>query len=732
MKNPDVILTGAPRSGTTLTCHLLNKLPDVIALHEPMNVSGFSLFQDHEEVCDEIELFFRRTRKTLMENGTAISKHVDGRVPDNPVDDAHRVLSAESPDPIPRGFTPEKSTRSTLRESRCSKGPIRFPNPSTARLSLCIKHNAAFTAVLERLHARLPCHAVIRNPLSVLASWNSVKFPVREGRAPAAERLDPTLALELARKEERFERQLYILSWFFEKYKTILPPENILRYEEIVASGGGVLKGIASQAETLNERLENKNNNDIYNKELMHEMGRQLLQTEGAFWEFYSKESVEGLMNDASPVRPAGMKKGREKTAAFSGSDASASDLPGAKTGRRPRGRGPEPKISDIRTLCIMLGPYRSLTTLTAGILFLHPACQVLNHAAIRILPEESLNFTRDYTETKYENFLRSAIRFSEGGRRGFYGGSITLSHAFNHRVLRQTFRDRFGDSLVKSPIHSLVWKDSMKVANFIRKNQVDPGEILARNKRVRFLTPIRNPLDCAASNYAQGMGGHFHGLKNHSRRGVLDHVLREISWFLDLQKKHPGGFFHFFENEFDREMLISLAAFLGLDPGNRWIEDGLKCYRLRAPYLHAPGFIRRYEHSIKDHFHGRPPVMEKLLGFASRARLVNRNARPHPAPGVSTRETQNGEGAVLVGESGGKRVALNETGRIIWSLCDGSRDRQGILRGLAACFAGGEEDGLARDLDGFINNLVGQGFLRLFPTRGKARGVERGAHRGA
>ena len=38
---PLVLLTGAPRSGTTPCCHLLDKVPGVVALHEPMKVDRF-------------------------------------------------------------------------------------------------------------------------------------------------------------------------------------------------------------------------------------------------------------------------------------------------------------------------------------------------------------------------------------------------------------------------------------------------------------------------------------------------------------------------------------------------------------------------------------------------------------------------------------------------------------------------------------------------------------------
>ncbi len=36
MQHNNIILTGIPRSGTTLICYLLNKIPNTVALHEPM------------------------------------------------------------------------------------------------------------------------------------------------------------------------------------------------------------------------------------------------------------------------------------------------------------------------------------------------------------------------------------------------------------------------------------------------------------------------------------------------------------------------------------------------------------------------------------------------------------------------------------------------------------------------------------------------------------------------
>src|SRR5689334_16285425 len=53
-KDRDVLVTGLPRSGTTLTCHLLQKLPDTVALHEPMDFHKFSPERSRDDMCRDI------------------------------------------------------------------------------------------------------------------------------------------------------------------------------------------------------------------------------------------------------------------------------------------------------------------------------------------------------------------------------------------------------------------------------------------------------------------------------------------------------------------------------------------------------------------------------------------------------------------------------------------------------------------------------------------------------
>ena len=295
MQDRNIILTGLPRSGTTLTCHLLNKVPNTVALHEPINVFQWASlpYPFHEVICKDIDRFYGEMRRTLLDNGTAISGHVRGKVPDNPYGDFPALFSL-----LPKSSWWRRiAGRRVLRKPRHSRGFISFDKALSSDFLLCIKHNAGFTALLEPLSCHYPCVAIIRNPLSILASWNSIRFNIQTGRVPAAEMLDQALAQRLSEIDSRIDRQLLILSWFFEKFERVLPRDHVIRYEALVASGGQALAVITPHALELNEPLENKNKNKLYDRELMARLGEKLLKMDGPFWEFYSKESVEQLLN---------------------------------------------------------------------------------------------------------------------------------------------------------------------------------------------------------------------------------------------------------------------------------------------------------------------------------------------------------------------------------------------------------------------------------------------------
>lgn len=277
-------------------------------------------------------------------------------------------------------------------------------------------------------------------------------------------------------------------------------------------------------------------------------------------------------------------------------------------------------RLGNIQTVCVMLGPYRNLTTLTASIAFLHPQCQVLNHAGSKIFGGPA-DFCSSYSPTRFRRFVRYAIYLSRGGHPGGPGGSIAMSHAFTrHEVMKETVQERYGSELVKQDIRCLLWKESMWATNVFRKHSTNFGDLCARNDRLRFLMPIRSPLDCALSNLRKPLvlrrlvpNGEMWSFES-----VLDAVLETIAWFLDHQQRNPDRFFSFFQDEVGPAMLSRLAAFLQISPDERWIRDALRCYQLRAPYEYSKAMLDHYQHSLQARLYRHPAALERLSRFAT------------------------------------------------------------------------------------------------------------------
>ena len=274
--NPhDIVLTGVPRSGTTLTCHLLNKLADTIALFEPIATRDLAEAGNSAAACAEVRRFFQEARTAAVEEGRIYSKHVQGEVPTN------HVVRREG---------------KALRKGAFELSWIDVGKPLTKDFTLVIKHPSAFAALLDGLTVDFPSYAIVRNPIGVLGSWNSVEMAVRRGHAPAAERFAPELHAELKRIPDALDRQLHLLSWFFQRFRDCLPPERVLKYEDIVATQGKAIAVIQPAARNLEEPLQSRNRNPDYDQTNFEALAERLLASEGAYWHFYSREDVRRVL----------------------------------------------------------------------------------------------------------------------------------------------------------------------------------------------------------------------------------------------------------------------------------------------------------------------------------------------------------------------------------------------------------------------------------------------------
>lgn len=221
-----VLLTGMPRSGTTLACALLNEHRNTVALVEPMLVAPHG---DRSRALAEIDAFVAEARDSLLRDGTAFSKHRDGAIPDNSVD----------ADGMKEG---------QLRPVAVARGVVQFRKSLTRDFRLVVKHPALFTALARDLARRYPLHAIIRDPLSVLASWQTVDMHIHRGEMPMAEAFAPRLAASLAAARTTLERQVTIMEWLLRTYLA-LPRSQVIRHEDLLAAPAATLAAISGTAQ---------------------------------------------------------------------------------------------------------------------------------------------------------------------------------------------------------------------------------------------------------------------------------------------------------------------------------------------------------------------------------------------------------------------------------------------------------------------------------------------------
>jgi hypothetical protein len=281
-KDRNIVLTGPGRSGTTLTCYLLNKLPNTVALSEPVSPGKYAdRMPDREAVVDGIEEFYRDMRRMAISRGLVISKHVGGVVPDNP-----------------------KGMKDGVRQRIVEKGKISVDKDLEPDFYLAIKQPGLFTALLPFLEKRFRCFAIVRNPLAIVASTTTLEKS-KESKSPSAKvRYDPDLRDRLDENKKKGEdgigQRLLRLHYGFERYQEVLPESHIIRYEDLVESRGKALEVIVPAASQLDEPLENKNLNPLYKRDKVLRFGERLLESEGAYWNFYTRESVEEILNGLS------------------------------------------------------------------------------------------------------------------------------------------------------------------------------------------------------------------------------------------------------------------------------------------------------------------------------------------------------------------------------------------------------------------------------------------------
>ncbi|MDE1959889.1 MAG: hypothetical protein KGI40_12525, partial [Xanthomonadaceae bacterium] len=275
----NLILTGIPRAGTTLACQLLGSCADTVALAEPMPVADLPA-NDPVTAVAVIDAFFSACRESALTRGKVPSRQRGGHVPDNFFVDAPQ-----------------------WRHWDATVAEIAVPQPLSAEFTLAIKHNGTFLALLPELARGHAVIGIVRNPLALLAAWQAIDLPIGTGRLPMAERLDPVLAAQLGDESNTLARQLIILEWCFRRLHDHLSRERILRYEDIIDSGGLALTAAAGVAGT-SAPLADRNADRRYRIEGTRRLQDRLQARQSVWHTFYSDAEIATVADRLSAAVP--------------------------------------------------------------------------------------------------------------------------------------------------------------------------------------------------------------------------------------------------------------------------------------------------------------------------------------------------------------------------------------------------------------------------------------------
>ncbi|GEM_PF-1285370 len=247
----NVILLGAPRSGTSLLTSLLHNPPDVICLSEPREIDVLTERSNTpEEFVDEFVLFLERIRDAIL-CGTPIENRIDpntGALAEN-----YAVRHKHSADGWAIGSGFQWQTQA-------------FPIPKP-HFQLLVKRNAPLVAVIDRLVAcdHLSVIAMLRDPVSTILSWRSLDLPISEGRLYSAERISSELRV-LVNEADLLVRQVKILNWIFGRIVTHLSTRAIICYEDLMTNPSNAIEAAGLHtSRQLPKQLESRNFSVYYN-----------------------------------------------------------------------------------------------------------------------------------------------------------------------------------------------------------------------------------------------------------------------------------------------------------------------------------------------------------------------------------------------------------------------------------------------------------------------------------
>jgi len=244
--NRNLIVTGIPRGGTTLTGALIDNLSDCICLSEPdWQAKWFFENRNADGLAKLIKKDFQLVRKKILHSKPIIDKrNSDGS-------------------PVTNYFSSKRKGGKKINKM-CLKRSIIFPI-GNKDFTLGMKHNAHYTSILPQLVKMkyFSIIAVMRHPVPTILSWMSLNLPISRGKLPAGEGVWPELKLITESKEELLNRQVRIYDLFCQRYLEFSKDIHLFKYEDIVEDPS-LFEKLTGKTYEKKLEINNQNRSKIY------------------------------------------------------------------------------------------------------------------------------------------------------------------------------------------------------------------------------------------------------------------------------------------------------------------------------------------------------------------------------------------------------------------------------------------------------------------------------------
>jgi hypothetical protein len=238
-----ILLTGIPRSGTSLLTSMLSSNVCLCFSEPPWLKNLKEQSENGVQLSDNLALQIASLRSRIKNK--------------QPIEIVFKKNSSDLPDNYFKRN--HQKTNKNQREIRA----VILPRSSATNLFI-IKANALFTANLDGLlNGNWPIIAIIRDPVSVIMSWRSVKIASSKGRLPNLEKYSSDL-VDIGKEKSLLKRQVLLIDWYFKQFSKN-SKVCLIKYEDLVESPTKVVFDATGLEISGNYSLKSKNNRPEYN-----------------------------------------------------------------------------------------------------------------------------------------------------------------------------------------------------------------------------------------------------------------------------------------------------------------------------------------------------------------------------------------------------------------------------------------------------------------------------------